>query len=90
MIVWHPFDPLSCSSESTVASAAGRHAEMGHYLLISFVPGAGWSGAYGIPDNQRRDKAVVATNLVTDRHVQIVALSVPGSEDAQVNGGNRA
>lgn len=91
MIRWHPFTLTWGLTRHEVMEAAKTYAIEGKYVLVSFVPGAGWRGSYGVQDGRQTREAVEVTDLITDRHVHVKAFSVPGSGDRPENGGpNRA
>jgi hypothetical protein len=87
MIVWFPFNPNHERTRVGTQEAAAKYAGEGRYVLTSFVPGVGWSGAFGIYDPRAAKGDVKVTELILDRHVRVMAFSVPEGGDTPPNGG---
>lgn len=87
MIVWKPFDMGGVVDKEGVLQTARDHASRGRYVFVSFVPGSGWGGAYGVWDGRQVEQKVVITNLLQDQHVTVFAISNSDSGDNPNNGG---
>jgi len=87
MIRWTPFSQPTFSDRRLLLDAAVTHQIAGHYVVVAFLPGAGWGGAYGTHDSTAPTDVIIGTNLASDKNVSLVAMSIPPKPDASLNGG---
>ena len=87
MITWKPFTCPPCSPLFEIKEQMKMHQSLGDYVLVTFVPGLGWAGAYGTYDAHESREEVEVTELLDDRHVKICAFSKPEGADNPPEGG---